>query len=167
MKKLLVLAAMVLMLPSFVSAENNPKADEKAQVVVGNARFTVLTPQMIRMEWAEDGKFEDRASLTFVNRKLEVPSFKVRDSRSKVTITTSNVTLTYIKGAKFSAENLKAEILVAGKKVVWHYGDKDSLNLMGLPVLSMATMVMRIIQRTVVAEAIWRQVCSRVQVGAW
>ena len=131
MKKLLVLAAMVLMLPSFVSAENNPKADEKAQVVVGNARFTVLTPQMIRMEWAEDGKFEDRASLTFVNRKLEVPSFKVRDSRSKVTITTSNVTLTYIKGAKFSAENLKAEILVAGKKVVWHYGDKDSLNLMG------------------------------------
>ena len=130
MKKFLILVAVVL-LPSFVLAENNPKADEKAQVVVGNARFTVLTPQMIRMEWAEDGKFEDRASLTFVNRKLDVPPFKVKQTKSKVTISTSNVTLTYTKGAKFSAENLKAEILVAGKKVVWHYGDKDTQNLMG------------------------------------
>lgn len=126
---MLVLA--MLMLPLSAFAENNPKADEKAQIIVGNARFTVLTPQMIRMEWSADGKFEDRATLTFVNRKLEVPQFKVRQTRSKVTITTSNVTLTYKKGEKFSAENLSAEILVAGKKVVWHYGDKDSQNLMG------------------------------------
>ncbi len=125
MKRFFILM-MVALLPSFAWAENNPKADEKAQVVVGNARFTVLTPQMIRMEWSEDGKFEDRATLTFVNRKLEVPQFKVKQSKSKLTITTSNVTLTYIKGAKFSAE-----ILVAGKKVVWHYGDVDTQNLMG------------------------------------
>ena len=131
MKRLSMLVLAMLMLPLSAFAENNPKADEKAQVVVGNARFTVLTPQMIRMEWSEDGKFEDRATLTFVNRKLEVPQFKVRQTRSKVTITTSNVTLTYVKGEKFSAENLSAEILVAGKKVVWHYGDKDSQNLMG------------------------------------
>ena len=131
MKKLLVLAIAAIVLPMFASAENCPKADEKAQVVAGNARFTVLTPQMIRMEWSEDGKFEDRATLTFVNRKLEVPEFKVKQSKSKLVITTSNVTLTYKKGAKFSAENLSAEILVAGNKVVWHYGDKDTHNLMG------------------------------------
>jgi len=131
MKRMLILVLVAIILPFTVSAENDPKANEKAQVVAGNARFTVLTPQMIRMEWSEDGKFEDRATLTFVNRKLDVPQFKVRQTRSKVTITTSNVTLTYIKGTKFSAENLKAEILVAGKKVVWHYGDKDTQNLMG------------------------------------
>ena len=131
MKKLLVLAIVAIVLPLFASAENCPKADEKAQVVAGNARFTVLTPQMIRMEWSEDGKFEDRATLTFVNRKLDVPQFKVKQSKSKLTITTSHVTLTYKKGAKFSAENLSAEILVAGKKVVWHYGDVDTQNLMG------------------------------------
>ncbi len=131
MKRLSMLVLAMLMLPLSAFAVNNPKADEKAQIVVGNARFTVLTPQMIRMEWSEDGKFEDRATLTFVNRKLEVPQFKVRQTRSKVTITTSNVTLTYVKGTKFSAENLSAEILVAGKKVVWHYGDKDTQNLMG------------------------------------
>ncbi len=131
MKKLLILAIAAIVMPMLASAKDCPKADEKAQVVAGNARFTVLTPQMIRMEWSEDGKFEDRATLTFVNRKLDVPQFKVKQSKSKLTITTSHVTLTYKKGAKFSAENLSAEILVAGKKVVWHYGDLDTQNLMG------------------------------------
>ena len=131
MKRIFLLLVLALTMPLAAFAENNPKADEKAQVVVGNARFTVLTSQMIRMEWSEDGMFEDRATLTFVNRKLEVPQFKVKQTKSKVTITTSNVTLTYLKGAKFSAENLSAEILVAGKKVVWHYGDTDTQNLMG------------------------------------
>ena len=132
MKRFLILAlAITLVMPSAAFAENNPKANEEAQVVAGNARFTVLTPQMIRMEWAEDGKFEDRASLTFVNRNLEVPAFKVKQTKSKLTISTSNVTLTYVKGAKFSPENLWAEILVAGEKRVWHYGDKDTQNLMG------------------------------------
>ena len=50
-----------------------PAADPKAIVTLGKARFTVLTPQLIRMEWAADGKFEDRASLVFLNRKLPVP----------------------------------------------------------------------------------------------
>src|SRR5437764_12864847 len=52
-----------------------PAADPKAIVTLGKARFTVLTPQLIRMEWAADGKFEDRASLVFLNRKLPVPKF--------------------------------------------------------------------------------------------
>ena len=131
MKRFLIFAMSLFAISSMAVAADCPKADEKAQVVAGNARFTVLTPQMIRMEWSEDGKFEDRATLTFVNRKLEVPQFKVKQSKSKLTITTSNVTLTYKKGAKFSAENLSAEILVAGKKVVWQYGDVDTQNLMG------------------------------------
>src|SRR5690349_20085544 len=37
----------------------NPIGDPAAVVTVGSARFTVLTAQLIRMEWAADGKFED------------------------------------------------------------------------------------------------------------
>jgi alpha-glucosidase len=55
---------------------DNPVADPKAIVTVGNARFTVLTPQLIRMEWSADGKFEDHASLVFINRRLPVPKFE-------------------------------------------------------------------------------------------
>ena len=32
------------------AAAGNPKADPRAVVEAGNARFTVLTPQLIRME---------------------------------------------------------------------------------------------------------------------
>ena len=121
----------IALLPSLAIAADNPKADENAVVVAGNARFTVLTPQLIRMEWSEDGVFEDRATLTFVNRKTDVPKFKVTNSRNKVVIRTEKLTMTYIKGAKFSAENLSAEFAMGEKKVVWHYGDTDPLNLMG------------------------------------
>jgi hypothetical protein len=55
---------------------DNPIADPKAQVTIGNARFTVLTPQLIRMEWSADGKFEDHASFVFLNRRLPVPKFE-------------------------------------------------------------------------------------------
>ena len=56
-------------------ASYNPVADPRAIVTLGNARFTVLTPQLIRMEWAADGKFEDRPSFVFLNRRLAVPKF--------------------------------------------------------------------------------------------
>ncbi|MBQ9961912.1 MAG: DUF4968 domain-containing protein, partial [Alistipes sp.] len=128
MKKLL-LSLSALLISAVVIAQ--PKADQRAIVEAGNARFTVLTPQLIRMEWSEDGIFEDRATLTFINRKTEVPNFKVVNRKNRVTITTDKVKLTYNKGAKFSADNLWAEFTLGAKKVVWHYGDVDSLNLMG------------------------------------
>ena len=53
----------------------DPVADPKAVVTIGNARFTVLTSELIRMEWAADGKFEDHASFVFLNRRLPAPDF--------------------------------------------------------------------------------------------
>ena len=67
---------------------DNPKSNEKAIVVAGNARFTVLTSQLIRMEWAEDGVFEDNATLTFINRNLPVPEFTVEQNDAELVIKT-------------------------------------------------------------------------------
>ena len=115
-----------------------PLADQAAQVIAGNARFTVLTPRLIRMEWAEDGIFEDRASLGIVNRKLPVPPFKVKRTSKRVTITTSALTLTYEGNAEFEAGNLSVGFLMPDpnsrkgtKKVVWRPGMDDSGNLLG------------------------------------
>ena len=110
---------------------DNPKADAKAVVTSGNARFTVLTPQLIRMEWSADGQFEDRATLTFVNRETPVPEFKVRESRSKLTITPPALTLTYLKNGKFSDKNLKAVFTLNGREVVWTPGMENPQNLLG------------------------------------
>ncbi len=104
----------------------DPKADPAAVVKVGNARFTVLTDRLIRMEWASDGFFEDRATLTFVNRRLPVPAFKKSVSGEGCTIDTGALKLTY-RGGEFRPESLSVE----GKGFSWRYGDEDKGNLLG------------------------------------
>src|SRR5215472_12033237 len=61
-------------------ATYNPAANPQAIVTLGDARFTVLTPQLIRMEWAADGKFEDHPSFVFLNRRLPAPGFDRTES---------------------------------------------------------------------------------------
>ena len=115
----------------------DPVADPKALVTLGHARFTVLTPELIRMEWAADGKFEDHASFVFLNRRLPVPKFETTvsvDGQNAVhTIKTGILTLTYTDtgDGRFTSGNLKIELTVDGEPVVWHFGDKDPENLQG------------------------------------
>jgi alpha-glucosidase len=119
---------------------DNPVADPKAVVVAGHARFTVLTPQLIRMEWSADGRFEDHASFVFINRRLPVPKFSPTElnngplgSVSSLTIKTDALQLTYTPtgGGHFAPDNLSITLAVDGKSVVWHPGLTDSENLMG------------------------------------
>jgi alpha-glucosidase len=110
----------------------NPVADPKAVVTVDQARFTILTPQLIRMEWAADGKFEDHASLVFLNRKLPVPKFGTdRGNLGAVNIHTDALDLSYRGHGKFTAANLTITFALNGKQVTWHPGMPDTGNLMG------------------------------------
>jgi alpha-glucosidase (family GH31 glycosyl hydrolase) len=116
-------------------AVTNPVADPKAVVFLGHARFTVLTPQLIRMEWAADGKFEDHASFVFLNRRVPVPQFEetLTAGDKSVSIKTSALTLTYTPSAdgRFTADSLSVKLTVDGKAVVWHPGLEDPENLQG------------------------------------
>ena len=113
----------------------NPVAEPRAVVTLGKARFTVLAPELIRMEWAADGKFEDHASFVFLNRRLPVPPFEheVAGAGQKLTIKTSALALTYTPGAvgRFRPDNLAIELTVNGKRVDWHPGLVDPENLQG------------------------------------
>lgn len=125
-------AAMLAFAAPGRAAENNPVANPEAVVVCGNARFTVLTPEMIRMEWSPQQNFEDRASLTFVNRNLPVPRFTAKTSAKGTTIRTDAVTLTYKNDGKpFSPANLKIKYRAGKKWAEWVPGMKDTLNLKG------------------------------------
>ncbi len=116
---------------------DNPVADPKAVVTMGNARFTVLTPQLIRMEWAAGGKFEDHASLVFINRRLPEPKFEKTITKSGtnqlLTLKTSALTLTYTPNGdgRFTPDDLSIELTVDNRQVTWHPGDKDPANLQG------------------------------------
>ena len=108
----------------------NPQANPGAVVLSGNARFTVLTDRLIRMEWAEDGVFEDRASLAIVNRNLPVPGYSSSIRNGTLTIKTDKLTLTYA-GGRFAPENLSVSFKLKGKTVTWRPGTPADGNLKG------------------------------------
>ncbi len=74
---------------------DDPVADPAAMVRLRNVRFTVLTPQLLRMEWAENGIFEDSASLLFINRKLPVPAFNADTTGEWLKLKTDKLALSY------------------------------------------------------------------------
>src|ERR1700683_3111855 len=114
----------------------DPVADPRAVVTTGHARFTVLTPQLIRMEWAADGKFEDHASLVFLNRRLPAPEFTHESAPhgGSTVIQTSALKLVYTPGnadGKFAPDNLSITFSLNGKEIIWRPGMADTGNLLG------------------------------------
>ena len=103
---------------------NDPVADPKAVVTLGHARFTVLTPELIRMEWAADGKFEDHASFVFINRRLPVPKYSREVSgNGKLDHQDRCSHLDLYAGRATAASpptTSSVSITVDGKPVVWH-----------------------------------------------
>ena len=115
------LAVMLSMAP-FVRAtvdNNNPIANSKAVVICGNARFTVLTPEMIRIEYSEKGMFEDRPTFTVVNRNLELVDFKKKEDDRFLYIQTDKVKLKYRKQVRHLR---KTSLLPLKTMAVKHFG---------------------------------------------
>jgi len=142
-RKLIKLLLLLLFVPQLLgngnnvaAADWNPVANPKAVVVSGNARFTVLTPEMIRIQYSDRGLFEDRATFAVVNRALPVPSFTKEERDGWLTIKTQALTLEYkiggeIRRGEASAAVLKVSFSLNGRKVMWYPGKDDALNLKG------------------------------------
>lgn len=99
-----------------------PVAHPEAVVSGNKYRFTVLTDGLLRFEWAEDGKFEDRASTFAIQRKLAVPKYYVFDHGSILEIVTKRFQLFYNK-KEFRAEGFRVH-LRNNTASVWHFGDE-------------------------------------------
>ncbi len=116
-------------------ASYNPVADPEAVVTSGHARFTVLTPQLIRMEWSADGKFEDHGSLVFINRRLPVPKFTHKEFGHRLLIDTGAVRVNYNPDApqngKLTDDSLLVNFVLDGKTVAWRPSLNDEGNLLG------------------------------------
>ncbi|MYR60246.1 alpha-xylosidase, partial [Streptomyces sp. SID625] len=81
----------------------------RSEVVSGDARFEVLSPTLIRTEYAGDAKFVDAATFNAIGRDTfgRTP-FTLSTRHGELTIRTSAMTLTYKVGSgKFTADNLK------------------------------------------------------------
>ena len=136
MKRILTLLFICLSINTAWAQELNPVAHPDAVVRSGKARFTVLTPEMIRIQYSDRSLFEDRATFAIVNRRLPVPAFTAVEKDGYLEIKTSALTLKYkiggvIDGRKPSAEVLSISMMLNGRRVLWYPGKDDALNLKG------------------------------------
>lgn len=114
---------------AFASAQNANIAYQD-----NNVRFTVITDGAVRMEYAPDGKFLDNKSFVAVNRSYPAAKFQVKSSGKKVEISTSSLSLSYVKGSgQFTSKNLLITSAKGNKKLPfrWTPGTKDNANLKG------------------------------------
>ncbi len=101
-------------------------------VVAGNARFTVVTANCIRMEYSETGKFVDAPSMFAANRAARFTGYKLTRSRHTLTIDTGAIKLRYsADGKRFSPGNLRGVIKCGSGTVTWKPGQENSGNLGG------------------------------------
>ncbi len=120
------------------SYSTTPVADSKSVVQGEKYRFTILTSRLIRLEYSENGCFEDRATQTVINRQFETVPFAVRKTEDVVTITTEHIELTYHVKQKFSTNSLNvryvgknSSVRAGGNSTYWRYNQPDTYDYKG------------------------------------
>lgn len=112
---------------------DNAIASEKMTVKGSKYRFTILSESLLRLEYAEDGIFENRPSLLASNRKFNEVPFNFSQDDFKIKIETNYFRLIYrkekpFKGGSFVPDsNLKVELINSSKS--WHYGHPEIRNI--------------------------------------
>ena len=115
-----------------IRLQGNPVAHPDSMVVCGQARFTVLTARLIRLEWAADGQFVDQATFAFPTRYADVPAFSCEQQNSAVEIKTEFLTLQYADvGQPFNSTNLSIRFSLDNQPVKWTPGTPNPGNLRG------------------------------------
>ena len=103
--------------------DTHPLADP-ANVVQGDRyRITVLDAGLVRLEYDESGRFEDRASQTVVNRAFPATDFKVTEKDGLLEIHTERLHLIYDKGP-FTTHGLSVQAKGGyhSNDSVWRFG---------------------------------------------
>jgi alpha-glucosidase (family GH31 glycosyl hydrolase) len=99
---------------------------EDAAIIQGEKyRFTVLTEEMIRLEYCEDGQFEDRVTQCVIDRKFKVPEYQVIENEESLEIITDKIHLVYNK-QKFTDYGLSVQVRgnISVYHSIWHFGEE-------------------------------------------
>jgi alpha-glucosidase len=110
----------------------NPVAHPDAVLQVGNARFTVLTPRLIRLEWSATGEFEDRGTYAFPTRYTpHPPRFKVSTDVKTAILDTGALVLRHRPGGRLDPVNTSIAFTLDGETQTWRPGLPNPGNLRG------------------------------------
>ncbi len=102
--------------------EVRPAALPENCVIAGNCRVTVLTPNLLRLEYAPDGCFEDRASQMAFYRDFPLCAFTQKIENGILTVRTEALQLQYRLGNAFAADTLSVKLLTEPASV-WYFGE--------------------------------------------
>lgn len=107
-------------------------AHPEATVERGDIRLTVLTPRLLRLEWAPGAMFRDHRTQVAVHRALDVPHFDLVEDEQTLSLDTGVLRLSYRKDTgRFTAENTSIAVQTAAAPVTWRPGDTQAHNLGG------------------------------------
>ena len=105
-----------------------------AFMVEGQARFQVLAPMLVRMEYSPTARFIDAPSVAVLKRDWPTIPIQTRRVGGWREIETGKMTIRYrIGSGLFTAENLQVRWKNEQGDHVWKPGDKDDKNLGGVP----------------------------------
>lgn len=109
-------------------ANANPES-----IILGEKyRITVITERVVRLEYNENGIFENNPTELIWYRNFQKPNFEVKQDNNILNVSTRYFELTYLKNRKFSgskilpSSNLKISLKNTDK--VWYYGHPEVRN---------------------------------------
>ena len=81
----------------FRQLESRPAARQENIIQGERYRITVLTAGLLRLEYSEEGAFENRATQTVLNRDFAPAAFTLRETEDELQIFTDRLHVIYNK----------------------------------------------------------------------
>ena len=105
--------------------KTSPVALSDNMIIGEKYRITVLTEALVRLEYSEDGVFEDRATQTVLFRDFPKTGYHVVRNADGIEVHTSMLHLIYNE-KEFSSHGLSIQIKgnLSAYHSIWHYGEK-------------------------------------------
>ena len=127
-----VLSAVMLCASHTVAAAQSAVPTEHGSIVDGQARITIITPTLMRLEYSANGKFVNDRSYFAWRRHVKPPQFRVQRRAGSLVIKTSRMKLVWRGGDGFTSHNLAIRFRDGKKKwKMWTPGTIQSGNLGG------------------------------------
>src|SRR5574344_493478 len=77
-------------------------------------RITILTERLVRFEYSESGKFEDRPTELVLNRSFKTPKFEIKQDDMFIELATPYLKFSYVKEKKLETDRM------------WYYGHPEA-----------------------------------------
>ena len=101
-------------------------SNEKAMIRSTTYRITVLTERLVRLEYSDNGVFNNYETTIVKNRRFEVPDYVKHEDDYILKIETRYFTLSYLKKSPFNSRTLKVKC--KNRPDEWYYGQKEVKN---------------------------------------